>query len=71
MCIIPCDYNCWQTVWHEFSGDQGGLAQFETAGMRLNILSTDNGITVIDDAYNAGDSMKRLLVLNDMNAKEE
>ena len=47
------------------------LHSFETAGMRLNILSTDNGITVIDDAYNASpDSMKAaLLVLNDMNAK--
>jgi len=57
----------------DFQEIREALHSFKAAGMRLNVVTTPDGITVIDDVYNASpDSMKAALaVLNDMKAKRK
>jgi UDP-N-acetylmuramoyl-tripeptide--D-alanyl-D-alanine ligase len=54
-----------------FEEMRNALRGFKTGHMRLNILETQEGVTIIDDVYNASpDSMEAALsVLKDMSAQ--
>ncbi|MFP3121450.1 UDP-N-acetylmuramoyl-tripeptide--D-alanyl-D-alanine ligase [Ectobacillus funiculus] len=50
-------------TWEEM---KQGLAQLQLTGMRMEVIKTDNGLTVINDAYNASPtSMRAALLLMD------
>lgn len=52
-------------TWEEM---KQGLEQLQMTGMRMEVIKTDNGLTVINDAYNASPTSMRaaLLLMNEL-----